>query len=86
MDALTLIKAVLDSWNLDKEYYAWLMDRIHPDAIIHYVEDHAKQFDVWIDYEWFDRYLDKYILNYILVYDSSYMKLQSIPKNCLTKT
>lgn len=77
MDIQELIIAALDSWNLDDAYKAWLYPRVleHSAGVIYYVEDHARQFNVWIDWKWFDLYLDKYVLNYILVYDNSYLEI-----------
>jgi len=67
MDARALIAAALLDFQLDGVICDEVM-ACDPEGILKYISDKCRIFEKWIDWEEFCNYLDKFILNYIVIY------------------
>lgn len=67
MNAWQLILSALDTFGLAVEDKLEILSQLSAESVLAYVSDKCRIFGKWIDWEEFCLYLDKYVLNYILV-------------------
>lgn len=67
MDPRALILAALLDFQLDGAVQDEVM-ACDPEGILKYISDKCRIFGKWIDWDSFCCYLDKFILNYIVIY------------------
>lgn len=67
MNAWELILSALDTFGLTVEDKLRILSELSSEGVLAYVSE-CRIFERWIDWEEFCGYLDKYILNYIVIY------------------